>query len=152
RNARADRGARVARGNRDRRCSLWRCCRLAPRQRIRDLSSLATSLSVRDHAQQGACIFVVRAGTDSRHARSKRAFVARLVAVERGGAKVLFMVEPAGDRGAAAACHDTKDTSMRSTCFYPFVLSLSKDDDRCGSTKPVLSLPKGSPRTVTSNR
>src|SRR5439155_369614 len=89
---------------------------------------------------------------DSRHARSKRAFVARLVAVERGGAKVLFMVEPAGDRGAAAACHDTKDTSMRSTCFYPFVLSLSKDDDRCGSTKPVLSLPKGSPRTVTSNR
>ena len=30
----------------------------------------------------------------------------------------------------------------------PFVLSVSKDDGRCGSTEPVLSLSKDSPRTA----
>jgi predicted secreted protein len=34
---------------------------------------------------------------------------------------MFFLVEPAGDRGAAAARHDAKDTSMKSSRSHPFV-------------------------------
>src|SRR3989441_2696264 len=34
---------------------------------------------------------------------------------------MLLLVEPAGDRGAAAARHHAKDTSMKSSRSYPFV-------------------------------
>ena len=97
RDACRNRPARVARGDRDRCRPLWRRLRLEPLQCLRDLSTVALSLSRGNDAQYRARILGrgVRAG--ARHPESARASDSRMAALDGSRTQVLFVVESGGD-------------------------------------------------------
>src|SRR5208283_5917970 len=101
RNAGANGDARACRGDRDRRRRLWRRGRLETQQPVRNLSALAAPLSPGHDAQYRARLFAPGSATARGAARAGRTPGARLAGVGRSRAQMLFLVEPAGDRGIA---------------------------------------------------
>src|SRR5581483_9787422 len=103
RDARRDRGARVARGDGHRRAGFRWARRLGCVQRVRDLSAVAASLCRRHDTQHRARVRAGGAAAGCGHSRAARAPAVRLDRLARSGGEMLFLDQSRCHPDAAGA-------------------------------------------------